>query len=180
MSGTRFIGFHYNFPKRKKNPSMLTRLNSGLDPVLQPTANEMKKVFDKFDINKDGKISQQEYISTLRSLGVGNMINDVPYIFAVVDLDGDGFINFEEFMLAQEKNGWVRRMDVKSAFRIFDRNGDGKISAEDVQKMLMRLGERCSLEECRGMVRAVDTNGDGVVDMDEFVAMMSQSLRMVD
>lgn len=159
---------------------MLTRLNSGLDPVLQPTANEMKKVFDKFDINKDGKISQQEYISTLRSLGVGNMINDVPYIFAVVDLDGDGFINFEEFMLAQEKNGWVRRMDVKSAFRIFDRNGDGKISAEDVQKMLMRLGERCSLEECRGMVRAVDTNGDGVVDMDEFVAMMSQSLRMVD
>jgi calcium-binding protein CML len=45
--------------------------------------------------------------------------------------------------------------------------------------MLWKLEERCSLEDCRRMVRAVDTDGDGMVDMNEFEAMMTQSMRHV-
>lgn len=136
----------------------------------------MKKVFDKFDTNKDGKISQQEYKAMLRALGKGNMIGDVPKIFKVVDLDGDGFINFKEFMDVQRKGGGVKTIEIQNAFRTFDLNGDGKISAEEVLEVLRRLGERCSLEDCQRMVRAVDTDGDGLVDMDEFITMMTRSM----
>ncbi|KAI4295645.1 hypothetical protein L6164_035667 [Bauhinia variegata] len=185
MSSTSFLDFQYNLSKRKylRKPSRLfssrDRLNSGLKPVFQPNVDEMKQVFDKFDSNKDGKISQQEYKAILRALGMGNMINEVPNIFRVVDLDGDGFINFKEFMEAQKKGGGIRTIDIQSAFRTFDKNDDGKISAEEVQEMLRRLGERCSLDDCRRMVRAVDTDGDGMVDMDEFMVMMTQTMRQV-
>lgn len=184
MSRTRFLDFQYSLSRKNylKKPSRLFSLdkqNSGLKNVFQPNVDEMKQVFDKFDANKDGKVSQQEYKATLKALGMENSVRDVPNIFQVVDLDGDGFINFEEFMEAQKKGGGIRTMDIQSAFRMFDKNGDGKISAEEVKEMLWRLGERCSLEECRRMVRAVDTDGDGMVDMNEFMAMMTHSLRHV-
>lgn len=184
MSTTGFLDFQYSLSKRSylRKPSRLfsrDKQNYGLKNICQPNVDEMKQVFDKFDSNKDGKISQQEYKATLKSLGMGNMVRDVPNIFRVVDLDGDGFINFKEFMEAQKKGGGIRMADIHSAFRTFDKNGDGKISAEEVQEMLRKLGERCSLDDCRRMVRAVDTDGDGMVDMEEFMAMMTQSLRHV-
>ncbi|OIV94317.1 hypothetical protein TanjilG_19323 [Lupinus angustifolius] len=182
MSTTSFLDFQYNLIKRSylRKPSRLfSKQNSGLRNNFQPNMDEMKQVFEKFDSNKDGKISQQEYKATLKCLGMGNLVHEVPNIFRVVDLDGDGFINFKEFMEAQKKDGGVRTLDIQNAFRTFDKNGDGKISAEEVQGMLRRLGERCNLEDCRRMVRAVDTDGDGMVDMDEFMVMMTQSLRCV-
>jgi calcium-binding protein CML len=54
-------------------------------------------------------------------------------------------------------------------------NGDGKISAEEVMSVLWKLGERCSLEDCNRMVRAVDADGDGLVNMEEFIKMMSSN-----
>ncbi|XP_061350987.1 uncharacterized protein LOC133296048 [Gastrolobium bilobum] len=182
MSRTSFLDFQYNLSKRNylRKPSRLfsrDKQNSGLKTVFQPNVDEMKQVFEKFDTNNDGKISQQEYKAALKSLGMVDSVHEVPNIFRVVDLDGDGFINFKEFMEAHKKDGGIRTMDIHSAFRIFDRNGDGKISAEEVKEMLRRLGERCSLEDCQRMVRAVDTDGDGMVDINDFMAMMTQSLR---
>ncbi|PKI55550.1 hypothetical protein CRG98_024050 [Punica granatum] len=136
----------------------------------------MKRVFDKFDSNRDGKISQQEYKAILRALGKENTIEEVPRIFRVADLDGDGFIDFNEFVEAHKHGGGIRARDIQSAFRTFDLNGDGKITAEEVMRVLRNLGERCSLEDCRRMVRAVDTDGDGAVDMNEFMTMMTHTL----
>ncbi|KAG5062998.1 hypothetical protein JHK85_004181 [Glycine max] len=185
MSNTSLLDFQYSLSRKKylRKPSRLfswDRQNSGPKNVFpQPKADEMKQVFDKFDSNKDGKISQQEYKATMKALGMGDSVHEVPNIFRVVDLNGDGFINFKEFMEAQSKGGGVRMMDIQSAFRTFDKNGDGRISAEEVKEMLGKLGERCSIEDSRRMVRAVDTDGDGMVDMDEFTTMMTQSLRHV-
>lgn len=183
MSNISFLDFQYKISKTKllQRPSRLfssrDRQSSGLKPAFVPNQDEMKLVFDKFDSNKDGKISQQEYKAVLRALGKGTTAGEVTKIFQVVDLDGDGFINFKEFMEAHKKEG-IRTTDIQSAFRTFDVNGDGKISPEEVLDVLQRLGERCSLEDCRRMVRAVDTDGDGMVDMDEFMTMMTNNLKI--
>ncbi|KAL5541096.1 hypothetical protein UlMin_043382 [Ulmus minor] len=184
MSNASFLDFQYNISKRKflQKPSRLfsfrDRQISGLNPSFLPNQDEMKLVFNRFDSNKDGKISQQEYKELLKALGKGNTSGEVAKIFQVVDLDGDGFINFKEFMDAHKKGGGVRTIDIQNAFRMFDLNGDGKISSEEVMEVLNRLGERCSLEDCQRMVRAVDTNRDGLVDMDEFMTMMTKSLKL--
>ncbi|KAI4367298.1 hypothetical protein MLD38_023052 [Melastoma candidum] len=179
MSGFKYLDLQYSLSKRKilRRPSRLfstsSKQFSGI--VLLPNKDELKHVFDKFDANKDGKISQQEYKAVLRALGKENLIAEVANIFRFADLDGDGYIDFEEFVEAQK--GGVRTRDLQSAFWTFDLNGDGKITAEEVMQVLRSLGERCNLEDCRRMVRAVDADGDGSVNMDEFLTMMTRTLR---
>ncbi|KAJ8766624.1 hypothetical protein K2173_001144 [Erythroxylum novogranatense] len=182
MSSVSFLEFQYKLSRNKylRKPSRLLssrdRQSSRFSPTFQPDLKEMKQVFDKFDCNKDGKISPEEYKATLRALGQDNTTTDVMKIFQVVDLDGDGYIVFEEFVEAQKKGGGVRTTDIQSAFQTFDANGDGKITAEEVMEVLRRLGESCSLSDCRRMVKAVDVDGDGMVNMDEFMTMMTRSL----
>lgn len=69
-------------------------------------------------------------------------------------------------------------MDIQNAFRTFDLNCDGKISAEEVMEILRRLGERCTIQDCQKMVAAVDTDGDGMVGMDEFMTMMTRTMKL--
>ncbi|XP_059647786.1 calmodulin-like protein 30 [Cornus florida] len=176
-----FLDFQYNLSKRKflrKPTRMFSRQESGLLPVYQLDNEEIKRVFDKFDSNKDGKISKEEYTVILKALEKESTSREVDKIFEVADLDRDGFIDFKEFLVVQNKGGGVKKMDVQSAFRTFDSDGDGKISAEEVHELLRRLGEKCTLSDCRKMVSAVDANGDGVIDMDEFMTMMTRNMKL--
>jgi calcium-binding protein CML len=139
----------------------------------------MKQVFDMIDKDKDGKISQEDYKAMLKVLGKDDFIQAVPKIFEAVDLKQDGFIDFKEFMEYHKKGGRVKWIDLLAAFRVFDLNGDGQICAKDVQGVLSGLGEGCSQEDCQRMVRAVDIDGDGVVKMNDFLNMMTRSMKHV-
>ena len=55
-------------------------------------------VFDKFDTNKDGKITLEEYKAAMRTMGWGIEGTEADESFQVMDSDGDGFIDFKEFM----------------------------------------------------------------------------------
>ncbi|XP_010530885.1 PREDICTED: calmodulin-like protein 1 [Tarenaya hassleriana] len=185
MSNVSFLELQYKISKNRflRKPSrMFSRQTSGLSAspasVSQPDINEMRRVFNRFDSDKDGRISQREYKAVLRALGQDKAVEEVPKIFKAVDMDRDGFIDFKEFMEVHKAGGGVRTSDIRNAFWTFDLNGDGKISAEEVMSVLRRLGERCSLEDCRRMVRAVDADGDGLVNMDEFMTMMTTTQSM--
>ena len=56
---------------------------------------------------------------------------------------------------------------------MFGTNSDGKISAQELHHVLIRLGDSCTIEECGRMIRGLDTDGDGYVDFQEFCRMMS-------
>ncbi|PIA27554.1 hypothetical protein AQUCO_07600015v1 [Aquilegia coerulea] len=146
MSRLSLLNFQYNLSK--KLPSKPVRWGSsdkqlsGLSVSYQPNVEEMKKVFDKFDANKDGKISKEEYLTVLRALGKQNLDREVNQVFEVADTNGDGFINFKEFMDLHEKGGGIKQMDIRNAFRTFDLDGNGRISAEDLLEVMKRLGER--------------------------------------
>ncbi|KAL3515272.1 hypothetical protein ACH5RR_022174 [Cinchona calisaya] len=184
MSKMSFLDVQYSLSKRNflRKPSRMFskgRQNSGILSSYQQTVEEMRQVFDKFDINKDGKISPEEYKTILRALGKGNHLTaEVKKIFEVADLDGDGFIDFKEFVEVQKKEGGLKKVDLQSAFQAFDKDGDGKVTVEEVFELLQKLGERCSLDDCRRMVQAIDANGDGVIDMDEFMTMMTRTLKL--
>ncbi|KAG5241408.1 hypothetical protein OIU77_003295 [Salix suchowensis] len=165
-------------PKAMQQNSIL-RKNSNASKSFQPNVEEMKWVFDKFDLNKDGKISRQEYKSLLRALGKGLEESEMVKAFQATDMDGDGYIDFKEFMeMMYNVEGGVASSDIESAFRVFDLDGNGKISAEELMEVLKRLGERCSLDACRKMIRAVDGDGDGLIDMNEFMAMMTRNMKL--
>ncbi|CAL4904322.1 unnamed protein product [Urochloa decumbens] len=67
--------------------------------------------------------------------------------------------------------------ELMETFAVFDADGDGRISAEELMAVLASLGDdRCSVEDCRRMIGGVDVDGDGFVCFNEFSRMMTQGV----
>ena len=66
-----------------------------------------------------------------------------------VDEDGSGTIDFEEFLVMMSKKVKLsdEEEDLKEAFKVFDRNGDGSISAIEFRHVMTNLGEKLTDEE---------------------------------
>ncbi|KAG2710783.1 hypothetical protein I3843_04G044200 [Carya illinoinensis] len=60
--------------------------------------------------------------------------------------------------------------EVKNIFNKFDKNGDGKISCDELKDIIHALGSRTSsVDEVKRIMSEVDKDGDGFIDLDEFV-----------
>merc|ERR1711962_1039139 len=87
------------------------------------SASAVETAFKKFDVNKDGKISNQELRDGMKASGMKFSDEEVNTIFAVADLDGDGEISLAEFEhLLGTAPSFGRIEDVKAAFYRFDAN----------------------------------------------------------
>jgi calmodulin len=62
--------------------------------------------------------------------------------------------------------------EMREAFMIFDSDGNGTISAEELRQIMQNLGETLTNEEIEDMVKEADLDGDGQIDYNEFVRMM--------
>lgn len=66
---------------------------------------------------------------------------------------------------------------IELVFKFIDANGDGKVSPLELREFLLCLGHDKSKveEEAKGMLKHMDFNGDGFVDLDEYkgVVMMA-------
>jgi hypothetical protein len=59
--------------------------------------------------------------------------------------------------------------------QVFDKDGNGFISAAELRHIMTNLGEKLTDEEVDEMIREADVDGDGQINYDEFVDMMMQS-----
>ncbi|KAL3631413.1 hypothetical protein CASFOL_024397 [Castilleja foliolosa] len=141
---------------------------------------ELEQVFKKFDVNGDGKISASELGSIMGSLGHSTTEEELNTMIREVDSDGDGFINLNEFIELNTKDVDYDEVleDLKDAFKVFDIDKNGSISAEELQDVLQSLGEECTLAECRKMISGVDSDGNGAISFDEFKVMMMTGSRL--
>lgn len=96
-------------------------------------------------------------------------------MIASFDKDGNGEIDFQEFLLMMSSDSGPRDKDeeLKEAFRVFDKDGDNTITADEIFAVLEALGEKnLCLEDCKLMVASVDTDDNGAIDFEEFTAML--------
>jgi calmodulin len=60
-------------------------------------------------------------------------------------------------------------------FRLFDRNGDGKIVRTELRTVMTSVsGERVAEDEVNDMLNEADTNTDGNIDLAEFILVMKK------
>ncbi|KAL6560498.1 hypothetical protein OROGR_004057 [Orobanche gracilis] len=140
--------------------------------------NQVRQVFERFDANGDGKVSTDELRSVLNVLGSNTFPDEVPKMMEEIDTDKDGYINLQEFAaFCSGKSDPYKsaEKELREAFDLYDQDRDGQISAPELHKILTRLGEHCSEQDCAGMIKSVDSDGDGFVCFDEFRKMMTNN-----
>ncbi|CAN1122769.1 Probable calcium-binding protein CML23 [Linum perenne] len=92
------------------------------------------------------------------------------------DKDGDGYIDLDEFVGFIHSGGGGRK-ELKDAFDLYDMDKNGLISANELHAVMKMLGLKCSMGDCKKMIRQVDQDGDGSVNFEEFKKMMASGNR---
>ncbi|ESQ38011.1 hypothetical protein EUTSA_v10029037mg [Eutrema salsugineum] len=144
-------------------------------------STELKRVFQMFDKDGDGRITKKELYESLKNLGIIIPETELSKMIEKIDVNGDGCVDIEEFgelykTIMVEDEDEVGEEDLKEAFNVFDRNGDGFISVDELKAVLSSLGlkQGKTLEECKQMILQVDVDGDGRVNYKEFRQMMKK------
>ena len=76
-------------------------------------------------------------------------------------------------MMAKKMKETDSDEEIREAFKVFDKDGNGFISVTELRQVMNSLGEKLTEEEVDEMMREADTDGDGQVNYEEFVAMMN-------
>ncbi|KAL1205318.1 Calcium-binding protein CML42 [Cardamine amara subsp. amara] len=154
-------------------------------------ALRLQRIFDLFDKNGDGFITVEELSQALTRLGLNADLTDLKSTVESYIQPGNTGLNFDDFSSlhktlddsffggGEEENNdsssaAADESDLAEAFKVFDENGDGFISARELQAVLKKLGmpEGGEMERVEKMIVSVDRNQDGRVDFFEFKNMM--------
>ena len=70
--------------------------------------------------------------------------------------------------------------EIKEAFSLFDKNGDGKISSKELGTVMRSLGQNPTEAEIQSMINEVDTDRNGSLEFPEFLTMMAAKMKDTD
>ena len=131
-----------------------------------------RKEFEKQFINLAGNIHSSIDKNALKTLAKNLDQNyseqEVERLIEEIDEDGNGKIEFEEFLNTLANKSIVDENIIKQAFAILDRSDSGYITLNDLRHAMLCLGENYTNEEINEMISLVDDDQDGVINFQEF------------
>lgn len=135
----------------------------------------LKESFLQIDKNGDGKINKseliQQYIKTMEEeeakATVEKIMNDV-------DKNNSGDIDYTEFIAACiNYNDYNSKSNLEAAFSMFDKDRSGFITVDEIKSVLGH--DNISDDKVwAGIITEADQNGDGVIDLKEFITIMNK------
>ncbi|KAL3874519.1 hypothetical protein ACJMK2_037525 [Sinanodonta woodiana] len=69
---------------------------------------------------------------------------------------------------------------IKEAFRLFDKDGNGSITTKELGTVMKSVGQNPSEAELQDMVNEIDTDGNGIIEVNDFIIMMGKKMKEAD
>lgn len=141
-----------------------------------------RETFLALDMDDDGFVTHDE-LSTALSQANLSVPADLEAIVSEVDVSGSGAIDYSEFIAAtMDESHYLREERCWAAFLIFDRDGDGKITREELE---LTLGDPAAASGSKDLapgppqavvelLREADADGDGAINFQEFMQVLKK------
>eukprot|EP00933_Yihiella_yeosuensis_P040208 TRINITY_DN3444_c2_g1_i1.p1 TRINITY_DN3444_c2_g1~~TRINITY_DN3444_c2_g1_i1.p1 ORF type:complete len:157 (-),score=49.13 TRINITY_DN3444_c2_g1_i1:236-706(-) len=144
------------------------------DQLIREQIQEFFNTFTLFDQDQDKMLSLTELGALMGSLGQNLQEAELKQMVSAYECDLDHRIDFASFLslMARKIKETDTEEELIEAFKVFDRDCDGFISAGELRTSMMGLGEQLQDREVDEMIREADQDGDNQINYDEFVTMM--------
>ncbi|XP_029907833.1 calcium-binding protein 4 [Myripristis murdjan] len=146
----------------------------------QEELDELQVAFKEFDYDADGFIHYKDIADCMRTMGYMPTEMELIEIIQQIKMKWGGHVDFDDFCelmgprMLSETAHMIGLKELRSAFKQFDSDGDGKITLDELKEaMKSLLGEKLKKGELEEILGDIDLNKDGTIDFDEFVMMLS-------
>ena len=139
----------------------------------RPIAADAKEIFGLYDKQANGTIQSKDLGEVLRAVGQNPTKKELDEIKAKVDPQGNKPLAFADYLKIQNRaEGWKAHgteEEFVQGFAVFDRDGNGLISAGELRYVLTSLGEKLTDRDVDELLRGIETDKDGFINYAEFV-----------
>ncbi|KAL5202759.1 hypothetical protein ABZP36_013711 [Zizania latifolia] len=135
----------------------------------------LREMFKSLDTDNSGTITLEELRAGLPKLGTKISESEIRQLMEAADVDGDGTIDYVEFISATMHVNRLEKEDhIYKAFEYFDKDHSGFITVDELEEALKKydMGDEVTIKE---IIAEVDTDHDGRINYQEFVAMMKNN-----
>ncbi|XP_049383204.1 calcium-dependent protein kinase 2-like isoform X2 [Solanum stenotomum] len=140
----------------------------------------LKAMFANMDTDNSGTITYEELKSGLARLGSKLSEAEVKQLMEAADVDGNGTIDYIEFVTAtMHRHRLERDDDLFKAFQYFDTDHSGFITKDELESAMKEYGMGDE-DTIREIIVEVDTDHDGRINYEEFCAMMRSGTQPQD
>ena len=100
---------------------------------------------------------------------------EVNRLIEIIDVDGNGFIEYEEFLRAGlDKAKILTKDNLETAFKLYDINNRGKINAKELGNVLGSGEDNVEENVWQEMIDEADIDKDGEINFDDFKGIMEK------
>ena len=181
------------FHRCYNSSSIISNINSDNKNSFIRTSNDEQVIRDLFlsfatqndDSDTEPSLDVHDLRDLLLAIGECPSNDKLQQLIQTVDKDGDGSIDYEEFIAGcdailggssgnSSSSGTNEdTLDLIEIFHMLDADGSGDISMEELSNMLSTAGVAISEEDSQEIMDTADRNGDGRIDLDEFLDLMT-------
>lgn len=188
----RSMGGGSSHPPQSRQPvAPQVSNNEEYSTIPEEDREHIDEVFDLMDMKKKGWLNSYEFRHSLAALGFDMPKSDYfreLQMYGTVPPDWEGphncppnryYIYLDQFRLCAAKLLANRdpRNEATKVFNMFDYDGDGVISFEDMRRLASDIKEERTMtdEEIQSMIEHLDHEGKGGVNLEEFIQMMEEA-----
>jgi calmodulin len=169
-----------NIEKNNKNldTEKISEKIKSIDNLTEMEIALYKEAFQIFDKHSEGYISTKELGTILSSLGFNISDEDLNEIINIYDNDeNNNLIDFISFLeiISKKKDNIYKEEDLIDAFRIFDKEGNGKISSKELRYVIMSSGEDFNENYIKELINESSVDHDEFIDYHKFIKLLISS-----
>ena len=136
----------------------------------------LREVFIVFDESGSGKLTKEQLIKGLNIvLPKEEAEKEVNRLMNIIDVDGNGFIEYEEFLRAGlNKERIITKENLETSFKLYDIKKRGKINAKELGMVLRKGHEDLGENVWQEIIDEADIDKDGEINFNDFKTIMEQ------